>query len=222
MKVDSRGVPITFCWWFNHYREKRLKNAENRTLHLFFFSGVVFSSVFKKCVSLMRYCHRLTFYILCRPPFVSGSLLMPYSVLIHTSLLINYSVYPLIRCSDRVNNCFSVLWDVACYQASSNSRQTSSARCYFCRPAGVRGNKHIAQLLAIASGLGFHVTDLSSLHDSPAPAIAWMCVPMRVCPCARVRLGLPPSVCLRTQVGTSQPRCLPWEVGLFSWEACSS
>lgn len=222
MKVDSRGVPITFCWWFNHYREKRLKNAENRTLHLSFFSGVVFSSVFKKCMSLMRYCHRLTFYILCWPPFVSGSLLMPYSVLIHTSLLINYSVYPLIRCSDRVNNCFSVLWDVACYQASSNSRQTGSARCYSCRPVGIQGNKRITQLLAIASGLGSRVTNLSSMHDSSALAVAWMCAPTCVSPCTCMRPGLPPSVCVRMQVGTSQPGYLPWEMGLFSWEACSS
>lgn len=120
MKLDSGVVPITFCWWFNHYQEKSLKNAENRTLCLcgfvsLVFSGVVFLSVFKKCMSLMRYGCRLPFYILCQLPFVSSSLLMLYSVLIHTSLLINYSIYPLIRYSDRVNNCFAVLWDVERY-----------------------------------------------------------------------------------------------------------
>lgn len=125
-----------------------------------FFSGVVFSSVFKKCMSLMRYCRRLSFYILCRLPFVSGSLLMLYSVLIHTSLLINYSVYPLIRYSDRVNNCFSVLWDVACYQARSSSRHSASARCYFCGPVDVQGNKHLTRLLAIALVFGFIVKTL--------------------------------------------------------------
>lgn len=150
MKVDSWVVPITFCWWFNHYQEKSLKNAENRTLRLWgFFSGVVCSSVFKKCKSLMRYGCRLPFYILCWLPFVSGSLLMLYSVLIHTSLLINYSVYPLIRYSDRVNNCFAVLWDVACYQASSNGWWISLSRHCFHRLVDIQGSKHLVRLLAI-------------------------------------------------------------------------
>lgn len=91
----------------------------------------------------------LPFYILCRLPFVSGSLLMLYSVLIHTALLINYSIYPLIRCSDRVNNCFAVLWSVACYQPSSNSQWISLARCCFHRLVDLQGSKHLVRLLAI-------------------------------------------------------------------------
>lgn len=117
------------------------------TCGAFFRGGVLLC--FKKCMSLMRYACRLLFYILCRLPFVSASLLMLYSVLIHTSLLINYSIYPLIRYPDRVNNCFAVLWDVALYQASSNSQWISLAPRCFRRLVDIQGSKHLARLLAI-------------------------------------------------------------------------
>lgn len=172
-----------------------------------FFPGVVFSSVFKKCMSLMRYGCRLPFYILCRLPFVSGSLLMLYSVLIHTSLLINYSVYPLIRYSDRVNNCFAVLWDVAHYQASSNSRWISLAWCCFPRLVDVQGSKHLVRLLAITRVFWIpcqkpHLFAKFILTGGCAKVCAWMRALTHVSLHAPMCACLPPSVCVPIDVGT--------------------
>lgn len=48
---------------------------------------------------------------------VGDPLLMLCSGLIHTSVLINYSVYPLIRCSDRVNKYFlGLVWDCTSFK----------------------------------------------------------------------------------------------------------
>jgi len=168
-----------------------------------FFSGVVFSSVFKKCVSLMRYGCRLPFYILCRLPFVSSSLLMLYSVLIHTSLLINYSVYPLIKYSDRVNNCFAVLWDVARYQASSNSRWISLARHCFRRLGDVQGSKHLVRLLAITLFFGFLVKSLICLQNSSSLVgvreRVHECVHSRMWACMRPCVPAFPHLCVYKQ-----------------------
>lgn len=172
-----------------------------------FFRGVVFSSVFKKCMSLMRYGCRLPFYILCRLPFVSGSLLMLYSVLIHTSLLINYSIYPLIRYSDRVNNCFAVLGDVAHYQASSNSQWISLARRCFHRLVDIQGSKHLVRLLAITQNFWIscqkpHLFAKFTLAGGCARACAWMRALTHVSLYAAMCACLPPSVCGQIHIGT--------------------
>lgn len=60
------------------------------------------------------------------------------SVLIHTSLLINYSVYSLIRYPDRVNNCSSVSLAAACSQTSSNKATVNSLEHHcICRQGNI-------------------------------------------------------------------------------------
>lgn len=164
----------------------------------------------------MRYCRRLSFYILCRLPFVSGSLLMLYSVLIHTSLLINYGVYPLIRYSDRVNNCFSVLWVVACYQARSNSRHIASARCYFCGPVDVQDSKHLMRLLAIALVFRFIVKTLICLQNSRA----WIRERMGECVHSRVWAHIRARGRACPHLRACKFTLVPWETRRFSCEAC--
>lgn len=150
---------------------------------------------------------RLPFYVLCQLPFVSGSLLMLYSVLIHTALLINYSTYPLIRCSDRVNNCFAVLWSVVHYQASSNSQWIRLARCCFHRLVDFQGSKHLVRLLAIIWVFWIpcqkpHLFAKFVLAGGCARASAWMRALTHMSLHAPLCACLPPSVCVQIDIGT--------------------
>lgn len=157
----------------------------------------------------MRYGCRLPFYILCRLPFVGGSLLMLYSVLIHTSPLINYSVYPLIRYSDRVNNCFAVLWDVVRYQASSNSRRIGLARRCFRRLVDVQGSKHLVRLLALTRVFWIPCQKphlFAKFILAGGCAGAWMRALRHASLRAPVCACLPPSVSAQTGVGTPRSK----------------
>lgn len=132
---------------------------------------------------------------------------MLYSVLIHTALLINYSIYPLIRCSDRVNNCFAVLWSVARYQASSNSQWISLARCCFCRLVDLQGSKYLVRLLAVIWVFWIpcqkpHLFAKFVLTGGCASASALMRALTHVSPRAPMCACLPPSVCVQIDVGT--------------------
>lgn len=122
-------------------QEERLKDGREQGVRPVYFPP---RPSFKKSVPLMRYSRKLLFYIFPSTTFVRGWLLMPCPVLIHTSQLINYSVYPLIRRSDRVSPCFwGFLWGAARYQARKNAQELTLKQCDFPRLVDFRSNKHL-------------------------------------------------------------------------------
>lgn len=182
LKVDWGVGSYIICWWLNtsiFTKRKDKSISENRTL------GCLFPSLshFKKSEPLMRHSRGLLFYILhfTSTTFVRSWLLMPCPVLIHTSRLINYSIYPLIRHSDRVNNCFlGVLWVAACYQARNNAQELRLKQCDFPRLVDFRSNKHLVGisyggfLIHLVDGIFSLNTSLAELNISEV----WTGVPL--------------------------------------------